>query len=161
MNIIKKAAITAGAVAGGVIGGTVALAGKMTGAGVVEELGDGIVDSAIMTGELVGEALSGTADMVAGGIRKDADQVAEGRHELQHAVKTTIGNAVNNIRIIGSSSAGIVGGMVHGDRQKVVCGLKNLGKMAAIGLVTVGVVKATQPDGGSVMPEGKSKISEE
>ncbi len=148
MDNIKKAAIAAGAVAGGIIGGTVSLAGKMTKTEVVEELGDGITDSAIMTGELVGEALSGAADLVAGGLRKDHDMISEGGKELKHAAKTTLTNALNNIKVIGRSGAGIVGGMVRGDKQEVARGLKNLGKMAAIGLVTVGVVKASQDDRG-------------
>jgi len=146
MKRIKEAGIAIGAVAGGIIGGAVSLAGKLSKVEVIEELGDGIVDSAILTGGLVGEALSGTADMVSGGIKKDAKRVAEGKREIKHAAKTTIGNAVHNIGMIGESGVEIAGGLARGDSEKALKGIKTLAKMAAIGLVTVGAVKISHKE---------------
>ncbi len=146
MNSIKKAGIVLGAVTGGVLGGTVTLIGKMTKVDFIEELGEGIVDSALLTGQLVGEAVSGTADIVSGGITKDGEKMAEGTSDLKHAAVKTVGNAVHNIKMLGTSGSEIATGLAAGDGQKAMEGLKNLGKMAAIGLITVGAIKVKKKE---------------
>ncbi len=64
MNNIKKAGIITGAVVGGVIGGTISFIGKVSNQKFIDELGESVVDSTILTGGIAGEIASGATNMV-------------------------------------------------------------------------------------------------
>ena len=64
MDFIKKTAIIGGAVVGGIVGGTISIIGHVTKIKVLDELGDSIIDSTILTGQIAGQAVSGATDMV-------------------------------------------------------------------------------------------------
>jgi hypothetical protein len=152
MNNIKKAGIVAGAVTGGLIGGTVSLAGKLTKIKLMDELGEGIVDSALLTGEILGEAVSGTTDMLSGGVSKDRLKLEKGRRDLSSAAGKTVANVTSNIKDIGSHSSEILKGVKSKDGKRVMKGFKTLGKMAVIGFLTVGAIKINkkeEKEGGS------------
>lgn len=71
MKAIKKAGIVAGAVLGGVIGGTLSVIGKVSKKKFVDELGESIIDSSILTGELYGGLANGATEVISGKIKKD------------------------------------------------------------------------------------------
>jgi len=146
MNKLKKATIFIGAITGGVLGGSIDLVGKMTKVNFLSELGEGIVDSALLTGEIVGGAISGTADMISGTVVKDSEKCAEGTRELGHAGKQVLRNAVTNIQMMADNSGEMITGIRTRDKARTISAAKTLAKMATIGAVTVGAIKLKKND---------------
>ncbi len=151
MDFIKKAGIVGGAVVGGIIGGTLSIVGHVTKIKFVDELGESIVDSTILTGSIAGQLASGAADIVAGGVQKEPDHIEQGKKDLRAGGGKIVGNYVNNAKLIINNSGDIVQGVRTRDIKKVLNGAKTLGKVAAIGAITVGAIKI-EPD--------KNKVSQ-
>jgi len=143
MDNIKKAGIIGGAVAGGIIGGAVGILGRVTKIKVLEELGDNIVDSTILTGQIAGDVVSGAAGLVLGGLKGDIEEVKEGAGDLKDAGGKVIDNFVNNAKTVIDNSGEILEGVKNRDGQRILNGAKTLGKIAAIGAITVGAIKVS------------------
>lgn len=141
MDFIKKAGIVGGAVVGGIIGGTLSIVGHVTKIKFVDELGESIVDSTILTGSIAGQLASGAADIVAGGVQKEPEHIEQGKKDLRAGGGKIVGNYVNNAKLIINNSGDIVQGVRTRDIKKVLNGAKTLGKVAAIGAITVGAIK--------------------
>ena len=160
MNKIKKGAIIGGAVVGGVIGGTISVIGHMAKSKFVEGLGESIVDSTILTGQIAGSAVSGAAQVVSGGLRGRAKDVSEGKQDLLNAGGQVVGNFVSNAKTVIDNSGEIVEGVKTGDGRKILNGAKTLGKIAAIGAITVGAIKLApekeEKGGKSAKPDEKA-----
>lgn len=146
MNKIKKTGIIAGAVVGGTIGGAISLVGKLTGQKFIDELGESVVDSTIMTGGIAGDIASGATNMVSGTIQKSSRKVEEGKDELKSAGTQVVHNFVNNVQTVVDNSGEILEGVKEKDRRKVVRGVKTLAKVAAVGAITVGTIKIKQEE---------------
>lgn len=151
MGKIKQAGVCAGIAVGSVIGGTVSMIGKMTDKRVIDELGENIMDSTILTGEIVGEAASGATNLVAGKIKKQPSKVKKGKKELGSAGGRVVENAVTNVKNVADQSGEILEGIKMKDKKRVAKGLRTLGKMAVVGMLTVGAIKvdeiAEEPSG--------------
>ena len=78
MDKLKKTGIVAGAIVGGIIGGTLSVIGKVSKVKIVDDIGESVVDSAILTGTMAGKVASGAGDLVAGAVKNDSDQIQEG-----------------------------------------------------------------------------------
>ncbi len=146
MNKIKKAGIITGATVGGVIGGTISLIGKMSGKKIVDEIGESIVDSTILTGKIAGDAASGTTKIISGTVRKKPQRIQSGKKDLKEAGKTVIGNIENNVRNVVEQGSEIVDGALKHDKQRVKKGVKKLVKMVAVGAVTVGAIQIKEEE---------------
>ena len=144
MNKVKKAGVCAGIVAGAVIGGTVSMIGKMAEKKVIDELGESIMDSTILTGEIVGEAASGTTRIISGSIQKRPEKVRKGKKELGNAGKRVVGNVVSNVKIAARQGEEILAGVRAKDKTRVAKGFRTLGKMALVGMLTVGAIKVDE-----------------
>lgn len=138
---IKKAAIIGGAVVGGVIGGTVSVVGRVAKSKFLEELGDSIVDSTILTGQIAGSAVSGATQLVAGGLKRNSADIHDGKQDLLDAGEQVVGNIVTNAKTMIDNSGEIFDGVRTGNGKKILKGVKSLGKIAVIGAITVGAVK--------------------
>lgn len=155
MKPIKKAGIIIGATIGGVVGGAVSVVGHVTKIKFLDDLGNSIVDSTILTGEITGEAASGVMHLAAGGAealgefmevekansRKKRRHLKAAKRDLKDAGGAVLGNAFTNVKIVAKTSGGIAKGIKEGDKAKVLKGVKTLGKMATIGAITVGAIK--------------------
>lgn len=141
MNQIKKAGIITGAVVGGAIGGTISFLGKMTNQKFIDELGESVVDSTIMTGGIAGDIASGAANVISGTIQNRRLKVKEGQNELKSAGTQVVNNFVNNVQTVVDNSGEILEGVKEKDRRKIVRGAKTLVKVAAVGAITVGPIK--------------------
>lgn len=141
MNMIKKAGIITGAVVGGAIGGTISFVGKMTNQKFIDDLGESVVDSTILTGGIAGDIASGTTHVISGKIQKSRRKVEEGKSELKSAGNQVVENFVNNVQTVVDNSGEILEGVKERDRSKVIKGAKTLVKVAAVGAITVGTIK--------------------
>lgn len=141
MNKIKKAGILTGAVVGGAIGGTISVIGKVSKNKFLDELGESVVDSTILTGKIAGEIVSGTTHVVTGAVSKKTDIVEEGKKDLKSAGTNVLNNFVTNVRTIVENGGEILDGVKEKDKKKVVRSTKTLVKVVAVGAITVGAVK--------------------
>jgi hypothetical protein len=149
MNNIKKAGIITGAVVGGAIGGTISFIGKMTNQKFIDELGESVVDSTILTGGIAGEVASGATNVISGKIKNSSRKVEEGKDDLKSAGTQVVQNFVNNVQTVVDNSGEILEGVKEKDRRKIIRGAKTLAKVAAVGAITVGTIK--------IKPEEKEK----
>ena len=141
MKKLKQAGVLAGAVMGGVIGGTVSFVGKVIRQPEIDQLGENIVDSAILTGEIAGHTMSGAVDVVTGTVKRDKAVVKAGGHDLKKAGVAVGKNLAANASVALMEAGNVYLGVKTGDKARVVKGLKTMGKMAAIEFLTVGAIK--------------------
>lgn len=153
MNNIKKAGIITGAVVGGAIGGTISFIGKMTNQKFIDELGESVVDSTILTGGIAGNIASGATNVISGKVQNSPLKVEEGKGELKSAGTQVVGNFVNNVQTVVDNSGEILEGVKKKDTMKILRGAKTLAKVAAVGAITVGAIK--------IKPETESKKEDE
>lgn len=159
MNNIKKAGIVGGAIVGGVIGGTLSVVGKMTKKKFIDDLGESIVDSTILTGSIAGDIASGATHVVAGKIRKNPSSIKEGHEDLKAAGGKVVGNFVENTKKVINQSGEILEGVKRGDGKKVVRASKTLAKMVFVGAITVGAIKVKEEDAEDVQnAESEAKV---
>ncbi len=151
MKGIKKTAIVAGAVVGGVLGGTVSVIGRVSNKKIVDNVGESVVDSLIYFGGIAGNLASGAADVLVGNIREDIHQVDEGIDDLKDGGKMLVGNWIHNAKLIVGESGEIVKGVAHRDPETVKDGLKTIGQIVAVGAMTVGAIRLKQ-DGDEKKP---------
>lgn len=142
MNTLKKAGIIGGALIGGFIGGAVSIIGHVSKKKFLNELGDNIIDSTILTGEIAGEAASGATDMVIGKLKKKPSFVRRGKKSVNNAGRKVVRNLVTNCKTILDSSLEMLDGVKQKDKKRIISGARTLCKIAAIGAITVGAVKA-------------------
>lgn len=145
MGKIKRIGIGAGIIVGSVVGGTVSFIGKMADKKEIDRLGENIMDSTILTGEIAGSAASGLTRIVAGTLKREAGQVRKGKRELGSVGERVLENAVENVRNVADQGEEILAGVKTHDRCRVNRGLRTLGKMAVVGMLTVGAVKVDNP----------------
>ena len=143
MNRLKKISIWTGAAIGGVIGGTISLAGTVTHNSFLDHLGSDIIDSTILTASIAGNAASGTAHLVAGAVKRDSGHLTEAREDFSDVGHSILNNFKNNIHLILDNSGEILLGVKTKDGRRILNGAKTLGKAAAIGAITVGAIQVT------------------
>jgi len=160
MNQIKKAGIIAGAVVGGAIGGTISLIGKMTNQKFLDELGESVVDSTILTGGIAGDIASGATNVISGKIQNSRRKVEEGKGELKSAGTQVVQNFVNNVQTVVDNSGEILEGVKEKDRKKIVRGAKTLVKVAAVGAITVGTIRI-KPEAQEIEKPAKEEPAKE
>ena len=141
MKKLKQAGVVAGAAMGGIIGGTVSFVGKVIRQPEIDQLGENIMDSAILTGEIAGHAMSGAVDVVAGAVRRDKATVKAGGRDLKKAGVAVGKNVAANASVALMEAGNVAIGVKTGDKARVIKGLKTMGKMAAIEFLTVGAIK--------------------
>jgi hypothetical protein len=146
MKVIKKIGITTGAVVGGLIGGSVSFAGKLSGVKFIDELGENIVDSAIYTGGVAGNIVSGTTDAVRGRLTGDGELFRAGTGDLKAGGRQIVDNIADNVKTIAENGGEIVHGVREGDGRRIVRGAKTLAKIVAVSAVTVGAVRVKKQD---------------
>jgi hypothetical protein len=143
-NSIRKAGIIAFAVIGGTMGGGVSLTGKMFKNKYIEHLGEDMIDSALFTGELVGEAFGGVNDIIAGKIKNDKERTNDGIESLKEFTKDSIHNVATNLSLIGEKSEEAIVSLIENDKSKALEAAKTLGEILFIGTLTMGAIKINQ-----------------
>ena len=146
MNNIKKAGIITGAVVGGAIGGTISFIGKISNQKFIDELGESVVDSTILTGGIAGDIASGATNVISGKIKNSRRKVEEGKDDLKSAGNQVVQNFVDNVQAVVDNSGEIIEGVKEKDKKKVIRGAKTLAKVVAVGAITVGTIKVKAED---------------
>ncbi|NLP29639.1 MAG: hypothetical protein GX363_00760, partial [Clostridiales bacterium] len=127
---------------------SISIIGHITKNKFLDELGDSIVDSTILTGQIAGQVASGTTDIVVGKLKHKPKYIQDGKNDLKDAGYQIVNNYVTNIKLIYDNSGEIVKGIHQKDGKRIWNGAKTLGKIVAIGTITVGAIKVNPSDDG-------------
>ncbi len=141
MDKIKKTGILTGAIVGGVVGGAISIIGKVAKIKIIDDIGESVVDSTILTGTIAGNLASGTTDLLAGKIQNDQHLVKEGVADLKDTGNKVINNFIGNVKLVANSGGEILSGVKKKDLHKTAGGVKSLIKVVTVGLLTVGAIK--------------------
>ncbi|MFB8377433.1 hypothetical protein [Paenibacillus taichungensis] len=154
MGFLKELGQFAGEVTGKVLGGTVRVAGELTGSPFIKEIGNGVEKATINTGKTVGQLASGTYDMASGVIRKDNTTLDAGLADIGGAVSKTAKGVVVSAKYVYNGGKDVVVGIKDEDMERVKLGAKNLIAAAAVTTLAVGLVEVV--DGVESMESAES-----
>ncbi|WP_174729253.1 HNH endonuclease [Mesobacillus harenae] len=140
MTIFRKVGKGIGQAAGGVIGGGVKLVGKKAGSPWVEEVGDGIKVASTVALENAGQFIDGAVKGTYGAFSKNEQMKQDGFGDLKDSTGRTIKGIGQTITYTVDSGRTTYQGLKEGDKEKSMQGVKNLGKVAAISTLAIGVV---------------------
>ena len=146
MDKIKKTGILTGAVVGGLIGGTLSVIGKVAKIKIIDDIGESVVDSTILTGTIAGNLASGTTDLLTGKIQHDETLMKEGVTDIKDTGHKVVSNFVGNFKLVAKSGGEILGGVKQKNLHQVTGGVKSLVKVVSVGLLTVGAIKIKEDD---------------
>ncbi|MGX1831515.1 hypothetical protein ACWIE6_25085 [Paenibacillus taichungensis] len=154
MGFLKELGQFAGEVTGKVLGGTVRVAGELTGSPFIKEIGNGVEKATINTGKTVGQLASGTYDMASGVIRKDNTTLDAGLADIGGTVSNTAKGVVVSAKYVYNGGKDVVVGIKDEDMERVKLGAKNLIAAAAVTTLAVGLVEVV--DGVESMESAES-----
>ncbi|MFC4801213.1 HNH endonuclease [Neobacillus sp. GCM10023253] len=128
-----------GSLAGGVVGGGVKLAGKAVKSEWVEEVGDGIKLASTTALDNAGQFIDGAVKGTYGVIKKDEQAKKDGFSDLKDSGGRTLKGIGSTITYTAKSAGTTYEGLKKGDKEQALQGVKNIGKVAAISMLAVGV----------------------
>ncbi|WP_185971062.1 HNH endonuclease [Alkalicoccobacillus porphyridii] len=146
MGIFRGTGKVIGQVAGLTVGGTAQLVGKVvstkheaTGEWI-NEVGKGIRSASDFAFTNTGQLLDGTIQTTYGAIKKDAYHQEAGIHQLKDSAGKTINGIGNTVKYTAQNGKAVYDGFTEGDKQKAIQGIKNVGKVASVSLLAIGVL---------------------
>lgn len=146
MGKIKAGTIITTGVIGGVIGVSIVAVGKAIGNKTVGQIGDGVADSALMTGEIIGDVFEGVADTSLGIAKKNSRKKEQGVDQLKTAGISAINNIKHNIVTVGGATKDVAVNVAHKDKEGAKKAGRKLLKIVSVGLITVGAIKVNTED---------------
>ncbi|HZK72053.1 MAG TPA: hypothetical protein VFD03_11160 [Clostridia bacterium] len=146
MDKIKKTGILTGAIVGGVIGGTLSVIGKVSKIKIIDDIGESVIDSTILTGTMAGNLASGATDLVTGKIQNNENLANEGVSDIKETGHKVVNNFVGNFKLVTKSGGEILTGVKHRNLHKITGGVKSLVKVVSVGVLTVGAIKIKEDE---------------
>lgn len=129
-----------GSLVGGVIGGPIKFIGEVTDVKLIEEIGDGVINSTKFTGETVGQVVGGSVNAIRGVVTDDRTLIDEGLGDLGDAGSRTLTGVVNTAKHAVENGGNVIIGIMDNDIEQVKQGASGLVKTAAVGALAVGVI---------------------
>ncbi|MEH7223214.1 HNH endonuclease [Bacillus sp. JJ1566] len=140
MGVFREVGKGIGTVTGGVIGGGVKLAGKAVKSTWVEDVGDGIHLASKVALDSAGQFVDGAVKGVYGAIKKDDEIMKDGFHDLKDSTGRTVKGIGTTIGYTIKNAGTTYQGIKTGDKATAMEGVKNIGKVAAVATLAVGVL---------------------
>lgn len=140
MGLIKSVTGAVSKAAAEVVGGAIEAVGEVTNSNFIKDVGKGVNKATVKTGEIVGNLADGTYDAIGGLITDDKQQAKRGYKEILGTVQdtaTTIGKGIVHVSEKGVET---VQAIREGDTDKAIEAGKELAKVAAVGVFSVGVI---------------------
>lgn len=137
-----------GEIAGTVVGGPIKFVGEVTGAKLLEDIGDGVKGASSFTGDMLGTFTDGTVQTVSGMIQDDASKREEGLDDLANAIGRTAKGVYNTAKHTVENGEKVIIGAIDGDTEMVKKGGSGIVTTVAVGALAIGVVDILDgPDG--------------
>ena len=133
-------------IGGGVVEGGVNIACSIVGtkfpkAGAyMREVGDTVVHSSRTVISNTSQFADGAAIGIYGVVAKDGSKAEEGWHDVKEASSKTAKGMIGGVVYTGKSIGQTVQGVVAQDREQVVEGVKNIGKVGVVAIAGIGVL---------------------
>lgn len=146
MSIFRMIGKGVGTVGGGLIGGTVKVAGKAVaskwkGTGEwIEDVGDNVQIASKIALENAGQFVDGAVQGTYGAIKKDEYYKNKGLNDLKDSTGKTIKGIGSALNYTVNNAGSTYKGFRSGDKEQAIKGLKNLGKVVAVSGLAIGVV---------------------
>jgi hypothetical protein len=146
MGVFRKIGKGIGTVGGGVIGGTVIVAGKavstkLKGTGEwIEEVGKNVQSASKTALDNAGQFLDGAVQISYGTIKKDDNYKQKGLNDLKESTGKTVKGMGAAFKYTVSNAGTTFKGFTSGDKEQVIKGLKNLGKIVVVSGLAIGIV---------------------
>lgn len=146
MNLFRTIGKGVGTVSGGLIGGTVKVAGKAVGSkwkGTgewLEEVGDNVQSASETALDNAGQFVDGAFQGTYGAIKKDEYYKQKGLNDLKDSTGKTIKGIGSALKYTVNNAGSTYKGFTSGDKELALKGLKNLGKVVAVSGLAIGVV---------------------
>ena len=146
MSVFRNIGKGIGTVGGGLIGGTVKVAGKAVGSkwkGTgewLEEVGDNVQSASKIALDNAGQFVDGAVLGAYGAIKKDEYYKQKGLNDLKDSTGKTIKGIGSALKYTVNNAGSTYKGFTSGDEEQAIKGLKNLGKVVAVSGLAIGVV---------------------
>ncbi|WP_428912049.1 HNH endonuclease [Niallia sp. Krafla_26] len=146
MEIFRTIGKGVGTVGGGLIGGTVKVAGKVVGSkwkGTgewIEEIGDSVQSASKNALDSAGQFVDGAVQGTYGLVKQEEYYKQKGFSDLKDSTSRTVKGIGSAIKYTANSAGTAYTGFRKGDNQQAIEGLKNIGKVVAVSGLAIGVV---------------------
>lgn len=146
VGVFRKIGKGIGTVGGGLIGGTVKVAGKAVGSkwkGTgewLEDVGDNVQSASKVALDNAGQFLDGAVQGTYGAIKKDEYYKQKGLNDLKDSTGKTIKGIGSALKYTANNVGATYKGFTSGDKEQAIKGLKNIGKVVVVSGLAVGVV---------------------
>ena len=128
-----------GELTGAVVSAPVKIAAEVTGSKFLDEVAEGAYKATVHTGKLVGSLADGTVKCATGILNQDSRKIDEGLGEVIETSAKTVYGIGKGIAKTVDNGIEVVSSIAGGDMDEAVRVGKEMAKVAAIGLVAVGV----------------------
>jgi hypothetical protein len=145
MKVFRSIGKGLGTVGGGLIGGTVKVAGKAVGrkwgeAGQwLEDVGASVQSASKSALENAGWFIDGAVQSTYGIIKKDEFYTQKGLQDLKDSTGRTVKGIGSVIKYTANNAGITYKGFKSGDKEQVLNGLKNIGKVVAVSGLAIGI----------------------
>lgn len=152
MNFFRGLGKVLGNVTGTVVGEPIKMVGEITGAKLLEDIGDGVKKASVFTGDTLGTFTDGVVNTVSGLVQEDMNKRDEGLSNIGDAVGRTAKGVYYTTKNAVKNGGEVVVGAFDGDMEKVKKGASGLVTTVAVGALAIGFVDII--DGEDGLPDG-------
>lgn len=129
-----------GEIAGTVVGGPIKFVGEVTGAKLLEDIGDGVKGASSFAGDTLGTFTDGAVNTVSGIVQADSSKRGEGLNEMGDALGRTAKGIYHTAKNVVQNGEKVVVGAIDGDMDKVKKGGAGIITTVAVGALAIGVI---------------------
>ena len=141
MGFLKNLGSIVGKVAGGTVGGGIEIAGILVDSNFVQEVGQGVYQSTVVSTETLGSLADGAITAVYGIVTEDEKRIKEGFSEAGNAVKTTVNGVGRTIAYTANGVGEVCNGVANNDLKMAGQGVRKVAKIVAISTLAVGITE--------------------
>ena len=139
MRLLKGLGSFAGKVAGGVVGGGLEAVGTAVGSNFLKEVGQGVYNTTVRSGEMLGSLGDSAVTTVHGIVTEDGEKVKEGIGEAGNVVKTTAIGIGRTLASTATNASLVVNGVINDDLETARRGVRELAKTVVISSLSIGL----------------------
>ncbi len=104
------------------------------------EVGDHIKDASVFALTNTGQFIDGALQSTYGLVKQNDYHKYEGLQQLKDTSGRTLKGFGNVLIFTAKNSGATVSGVISGDKEQVIVGMKNLGKVVAVSTLAIGIV---------------------